>query len=246
MKYWPQEAYKWYRNACAQYDYPAWPYGKALKALIASTDTVLDLGCGIGMASLMISPWCRQVIALDQDETALHWLEESARERNLLNIETVHQCWPPLEPIRADVIVALHVYGAMRLPENLKAVFTSAHKGGFIACDAPCSRDEEPFVELKEELGTKLNYQNCDNGCYTKAVMETLGARVQCAKVVYEFGQPLDTIGEVARFICWQSGVLPDKAHMVAKYADRYALKKDGGYLIPITRQSCGITFLKP
>jgi precorrin-6B methylase 2 len=244
MKYWPKEAYKWYSEACALYDYPALPYGNAIKALIASTDTVLDLGCGIGAASMMIAPWCKNVIALDQDENALCWLETRVKECGISNIETVHESWPPPMPIQAEVIIALHVYGAMRSKDNLKLAFESANKGGFIACSANRSHEYEPFLELKEELGI-MPKKSCDNGCYIKGVMEALGANVECEKTVYEFGQPLDTRAEVIKFICWQIGVDDTVAHIVEKYVNRYTIKSDNGYLVPIKRQSCGITFIK-
>ena len=56
MQQWPAEGYKWYRDACDMFGYPGRPYGKLLKPLISKDDTVLDLGCGIGAASLMMSP----------------------------------------------------------------------------------------------------------------------------------------------------------------------------------------------
>jgi precorrin-6B methylase 2 len=245
MKYWPKEAYKWYSKACIKYDYPALPYGKAIKALLEKTDTVLDLGCGIGAASIMISPWCKHIIALDQDENALYLLKTHAKENSVLNIETIHESWPLSMPIQVDIIIALHVYGVMRSLDNLKLVFESANKGGFIACNAVCCRDDEPFIKLKEELGIAFNHEKCDNGCYIKGVLEALGADVKCLKAVYEFGQPLDTMEEVISFISWQVGADDNMRHIVEKYVDCYAIKKDDGFLIPIKRKSCGITFLK-
>ena len=245
MKHWPQEAYHWYSDACSRYDYPGLPYGQAIKALVTGTDTVLDLGCGIGAASVMIAPWCKQVIALDQDEHALHWLTAKAREYGLLNIETVHAGWPPQTPMQVDVLIALHVYQAMHSLENLKLVFESVTKGGFIACNASYARDEEPFIELKEELGLKPSSKSCASGCYIKGVLEALGADVKCEQAVYEFGQPMDNLNEVLRFLCWKSGANDATAHIVEKYVDRYAVKSDAGYVVPIKRRSCGITFLK-
>jgi len=99
MKKWPQEGYKWYRDACDMFDYPGLPYGKRIKALSANTDTVLDLGCGIGAASVMLSPWCGRVIALDQDENALRCLGDHVRERGIANIDIVNARWPVQTPM---------------------------------------------------------------------------------------------------------------------------------------------------
>ena len=245
MKNWPQEAYKWYREACDMFDYPSGPYGKPIKALIAEGDTVMDLGCGIGAASIMIAPWCRRVIALDQDENALRCLTDRARETGITNIEIIHERWPVLAPLQVDVIIALHVAQAMNSLANIKNVFESAAKGGFIACQAPVSRQDEPFCELKEELGITPSYEKCDNGCHIKGMLDALGARVSCEKHVYEFGQPLNTPEEAARFICWQIGAEDSMIPTVNKRIEHYTVKTNGKYLVPIRRQSCGITFVK-
>ena len=245
MKKWPQEGYKWYRDACDMFDYPGLPYGKRIKALSANTDTVLDLGCGIGAASVMLSPWCGRVIALDQDENALRCLGDHVRERGIANIDIVNARWPVQTPMQADVIIALHVYGAMRSFDNLKLIFESAAKGGFIACNAPSSRHDESFAELKEALGIPPNYEKCDNGCYIMGVMEALGAHTTCKRVTYQFGQPLETPDEAIRFICWQIQGEEAMLPVIRKHVERY-VKKDGAkYVIPITRHSCGVTFLK-
>ena len=245
MKKWPEEAYEWYREACEMFNYPAGPYGEQVKALIASGDTVLDLGCGIGAASVMMSPWCKRVIALDQDENALRCLTDKAQKSGISNIETAHESWPLSQSIKADVVIALHVAQVMRSFSNLKLVFESANKGGFIACQSPVSRQDEPFWELKEDLGITPNYEKCDNGCYIKGALEALGASVTCKKNIYEFGQPLKTQEEAVRFISWQIDANDSMAQIIKKHLDRYVVKVDGGYLVPITRQTCGISFFR-
>ena len=245
MKRWPREAYKWYRSACDMFNYPAGPYGDSIKTLVASGDTVLDLGCGIGAASIMMAQWCKLVIALDQDEDALARLEVDARERGVTNIVAEHGSWPLDKPLRSDIVVALHVSRAMRSFPALKRVFESADKGGFIACQASVPREDESFRELKEELGITPNYRKCDNGCYTRGCLEALGAQVTCEKKVYEFGQPLDTLEEAVRFISWQIGADDSMIDTVKKRVDRYTHKTGGKYLVPITRHSCGIGFVK-
>ena len=249
MKGWPKEAYGWYYKACKMFDYPAGPYGKALRELISKDDTVLDLGCGIGAASVMISPWCKKVIAMDQDENALHHLAANARELNLGNIEILHDSWPPVSPIKADVIIALHVQKAMRSLSNIRLVFESSKKGGFIASQVAVSRQEEPFCELKEALGIPPNHEKCDNGCYVKGALEALGASAACGKKVYDFGQPLDAMDEVVQFISWQieleSPPKDSDVQKIKEYANRYAEKAGGKYLVPIERHCCTVSFLK-
>ena len=245
MKKWPQEAYRWYRDACDMFNYPGLPYGNLIKELVSDSDRVLDIGCGIGVASIMMSPWCRRVIAMDQDKNTLNCLEAEALALGISNIEIVNDSWPLQMPIQADVIIALHVYNVMRSFDNLKLIFESANKGGFIACNALTCYQDEPFVELKEELGIIPKHKMCANGCYIKGIMEAMGARVTCEKTIYEFGQPLDTFEEVVHFIQWQIMAEDSMIPIIGKYVDRYVNKTDGKYLVPITRHCCAITFTK-
>jgi len=250
MKKWPPKAYGWYHNACKMFDYPAGPYGQPLRALIAKDDTVLDLGCGIGAASIMLSPWCGKIIAMDQDESALSHLAANMQDLNIHNIEILHDSWPSKTSInKADVIIALHVQKAMRSFSNVKSVFESAKKGGFIASQAPVSEQDEPFRELKEALGIQPNFEKCDNACYIKGALEALGANVTCEKKVYDFGQPLDTMEEVFQFISWQLSAdftVDDTAtKTIKKFTDLYSKKTDDKYLVPLKRHCCAISFVK-
>jgi hypothetical protein len=193
----------------------------------------------------MMSPWCKQVIALDEDEAALACLAAQVRERNITNIVIKHEAWPPATPVMMDIVVALHVPRATRTPENLKLIFESANKGAFIACQAPVSRQDEPFHELKEELGITTNFEKCHNGCFVRGCLEAFGTHVSCEKKVYEFGQPLDSMEEAVSFISQQIGADDSMIGTVEKRAERYAHKNGGGYIVPITRQSCAISFVK-
>jgi len=213
--------------------------------LISTNDTVLDLGCGIGAAALTIAPWCKSVIALDNDKDALGYLENRAKELGISNITTKHSNWPDDAPLEVDVVIALHVYQVMHSPHNLKPVLESAKRCGLIACHAPVFRRDESFVELKEELGITPYYELCDNGCYTKGALDALGARTSCKKAVYNFSQPLDSLDEVARFIAWQINARDSMAEIITKRAHRYVIKENDKYLVPVTRHSCLITFKK-
>ena len=239
------DCHRWYRSACQKFNYPAGPYGSLIRALIKSGDIVLDLGCGIGAAAIMVSPWCKEVIALDADEDALACLADEVRERDITNIAVKHGVWPLEAPIGADIVVALYVSRVLHSAANLKLVFESANRGGFIACQSPVSLPDEPFRELKEELGITTNYEKCQNGCFVRGCLEILGARVSCEKKVYEFGQPLETLEEAVRFISWQAGADDSMIETVEKRVGRYAQKTNGGYMVPITRQSCAISFKK-
>ena len=228
------------------FNYPEGPYGKRILSLVSEGDSVLDLGCGIGAASIMLSPFCKRVIAMDQDKNALAFLEANARKLKLNNIETIHDVWPVSAPVNTDIVIALHVKKAMYSFTNLKLVFESAKRGGFIACQAPISVQDEPFRELKEALGITPRSENCENGCYIMGILNGMGASVSCEKKVYEFGQPLDTAEDAVSFIAWQVDADDSMIQTVGQYMKRYTDKTGyGKYLVQIKRHCCGITFLK-
>ena len=242
------ESYKWYSDACKMYGYPAHPYGKAIEALVERDDAVLDLGCGIGAASLMVAPRCKSVIALDQDMEALKHLEAEAEKLGVTNIETVCGSWPACAPARADVVLVLHVRNMMKTQENLKLIYESAARGGFIACHASFSREQRPFAELIEALGNAADFRldSCENGCFARGVLEALGARVECERFKYDLGQPLDTLDEAFRFLCRQAGAEGPSVRTVEKYIARYVTAVGDRFLVPIERHSCGMAFARP
>lgn len=245
MKFWPKDSLSWYEKACDMFDYPNKPFGSFIKEIISSKDTVLDLGCGLGAASLMIAPWCKKVLAFDQDQEALDRLESKMSSLDISNIERINGCWPMEDKIHPEVVIALNVHNALKTVENMSAMYQMAKRAGFIACAAPTSREEESFLELKKELGIEPHWERCNNGCWTKGVLEGLGAFVQCQKVTYEFGQPLNTMEEVVQFIGWQIGVDSSSENIIRKYSEKYIIKQNNKLIVPITRQSCGITFEK-
>lgn len=245
MKFWPEDALRWYEDACEMFEYPKRQYGGMLAGIIGEEDTVLDLGCGNGAASLLIAPWCKQVIALDQDEEALQQLDKRMKQQGITNIVLKHGVWSPKDPVTADVVVALHVHKALRSFENLSFLYKSVKKGGMIACQAGSDSSEEPFAELKKELGVLPKYEQCENGCYTKGVLQGLGASVTCQRFTYDFGQPLAGMEEAVRFLSWQLHTDDSCENVIRKYLDSYVKPCGGRYVIPIVRQCCGITFLK-
>jgi len=62
-------------EAAGRYD------GERLTPFIEPTDTVLDLGCGIGRVTRYVAPLCREVWAVDVSETMLRFARERLAER---------------------------------------------------------------------------------------------------------------------------------------------------------------------
>jgi SAM-dependent methyltransferase len=100
---------------------------------------VLDLGCGLGIISLVLLSLGYRVIASDYDEDALAFVVESARRNGLPPPETRSVDWRAVYPdLLVDRIVAAEVLYESR---NLRPVaeFVQRHllpDGAAIICDA--------------------------------------------------------------------------------------------------------------
>lgn len=105
-----------------------WPSGLALAECVAALDLtdvdVLELGCGLGVPSLVAAARGAQVVATDWAPEALALLEQNA-QRNRLSPETLRMDWRRpaiLGGRRFDLVLAADVLYEARNVEPLLAV----------------------------------------------------------------------------------------------------------------------------
>ena len=72
-----------YKKAAAFWNYPEVPYGQALRAMIQPDDVVADIGCGIGMVSQFMAPFCKEVLAIDKNDEVLQSLQIDLQEKSI-------------------------------------------------------------------------------------------------------------------------------------------------------------------
>jgi len=86
-------------------------------------DTVLEFGCGTGGITLNLAKYCQKVIGVDLSAEMLEILNEKAKKRNIINIETHHASFltynqdPSCEVDKIISVLALH-----HLPDFWKSV----------------------------------------------------------------------------------------------------------------------------
>ena len=56
-------------------------------------NSLLDIGCGVGNLSLLISPKVKEVYSLDFSSRMLEILDENAKKENIRNIKTINASW---------------------------------------------------------------------------------------------------------------------------------------------------------
>jgi predicted nicotinamide N-methyase len=96
----PEVARRFKQNEYMPYWAQVWPASLLLAATVAEWPPVvndppgvLDMGCGLGLASLLVSHLGYRVVAADQDEDALAFVAESARRNGLPVPETRFLDW---------------------------------------------------------------------------------------------------------------------------------------------------------
>lgn len=241
---WPKESEKWYIEACDMLKYPEIPLAKFFDQIIHPKDTVLDLGCGYGVVSTYLSPRCKKVIALDQSESAIEYLNKDIDNKGIKNIESICGLFSETQIEPCDVTIALYVHRLIDSIKDAKRLLSITKREGIILCNHPeGSASFRP--SMAKRLGIEKKSGFCRNGCYIVALLESLGAKVSCEKITHDFGQPVDSLEEASKFMCWQMHLDSEYIPKIRGFADDYITLRDGRMYIENKRTSCVITFKK-
>lgn len=92
--------------------------------------SVLDIGCGGGIAAFACTPPATKVIGVDHQQSMLDMFEDNAKQRGL-EVETFLGDWPDIanEVEKADVVTCHHVvYNVSRIEEFVAALDAHANK----------------------------------------------------------------------------------------------------------------------
>lgn len=142
-----------------------WPAGLLLADAIAAwgpcgddPPRVLELGCGLGLASLVLSHLGYRVVASDYDEDALAFVAENARRNRVRAPETRYLDWrEPVAGLSFDRIVAADVLYETR---NLRPVAEFLHDhletGGFALIADPNRMTAEGFDKIARHCGLSV------------------------------------------------------------------------------------------
>ncbi len=142
--------------------------------------TVLDIGCGGGIAAFAISPPAQKVIGVDHQREMLDMFEANAHKRNL-KVETFEGFWPAIadQVPNADVVTVHHVvYNVSEIKPFIEALISHAKRrvvlelplvhpmtprsNGwkyFWNLDRPTSPTADDLLKVLHEMGIEANIE---------------------------------------------------------------------------------------
>ena len=187
MFQWNEEKLRFMEDAAAWGDFHA-RLAAALAPYLPGDGHICDAGCGTGHLSLALSPYVRQVTAVDVSGEALGLLAENCRKRHMTNI-TIRRGdiaqLPPEEPYDAMVfcffghIKEILAISAAQCRGTVLAVMRNDAAHRFSAAQPAIRRGG--YFRGREEL-------------------EKLGVPFQAKEMELPMGQPFRTLSDARRF----------------------------------------------
>lgn len=124
---------------------------RAIEALgFKSTDTVADIGAGVGYMSFLIAPKVAKVYAVDVQSEMLDRLRERQQKNGLVNVEPIQsdETSIPLANGSVDWAIMVDAYHEFAYPrEMMNAVFSALKPGGKVVLLE--YKGENPLIAIK-------------------------------------------------------------------------------------------------
>src|SRR5579875_730269 len=105
-----------------------------LREQVTPQNSVLDVGAGTGRFSLALSPFVRQVTALEPNASMLQYLREEIEAGGITNINVLRSTWEEApDDLRADIVICSHVlYPILDIVPFLKKLHAASEQACFI------------------------------------------------------------------------------------------------------------------
>lgn len=157
------------------------PSHRRARKKVEVNGSILDVGCGGGIAAFAASPPATTVIGVDHQQEMLDMFTETAESRKLAHQEFLGD-WPDVAPQvpHADVVTCHHVvYNVPRIEEFIEALDTHAHHRVVIEMpqehplanmsaawkyfwdlDRPTNPTSHDFVAILKSMGLNAQYED--------------------------------------------------------------------------------------
>ncbi len=200
---WSEKRARWYLRAVQESDYPQRVF-EALDPVITETESLLDVGAGIGALSFPAARRFKRVTALDPSLPMLRVLEEEAKLRGIENIRILQGSWDQVELEPQSVILCANVppvldniasFGrrATSLASSLVAVVTRAGRKGLSGADKFYFQELYPLL-LGRPFGERPDYRD------RMQELLRLGLGVRRSVIEYDLDQPFRDLDEAVDF----------------------------------------------
>lgn len=234
---WNARRAHWYMKAIDRGDYPR-AFLPLFSGLLRPSDSVLDIGAGIGALSLLIAPQVRTVTAVDSSIHAIRMLEALAQEREIHNIVCVTAAWGEFVPEPHDVVIA--AYAGKNVVGSAEALLSLTRAAvRLVVAVVPVQEYKTEFRinELAALLGKPPLLTSGTSGDVREA-LRALGCSPRSQVFTYEFGQPFDDADEAAEFLGEYLGLSDAEKAVVRAWVEPRLVVRDGGLYLPSTRTS--------
>ena len=183
---WNEQTVRWFRNASAYTGYNR-KLAQLLLAHIPCRETLCDVGCGLGLIDLELSPYIGQITCVDISAGVISALEQSIRQRGIANVT----------PVCAD---ALSLQGQW---DTAIALFF----GGYTLLPAYLSRVQDRLIlavheESKGRFGPADHKAiKCTDVQNVKAFLDAQGIHYHLEIGALEYGQPFPDRQDAEAFV---------------------------------------------
>ena len=198
---------------------------------IKDCDSLLDIGCGPGTIALEMASKLQKIYALDYSQGMLDCVKDNCKEKNILNLETIHKSWyDSWEDIpSADIVTASRSMEVKDIKDAIIKLNSKANKRVYLSTKVGGSFvDVNILNQLERKIIPRPDY------IYILNVLHSMGiyAKVDFIK---NKSHKLDASSakEFVKKISWSLGELSNKEKKVLKkyFKTTYKNKKQEDYI---------------
>lgn len=133
------------------------------KNLIKESDSVLDIGCGAGKYSIVISDKCKSILGIDISSKMIKFANDKAKEFNKTNVNFIKEDWGNLELDkynRSFDVVFAHMTPAINSAKTFEKMIKASRRV-CIMCK-PTRRYDSILDEIKKMVGLEETNSKSD------------------------------------------------------------------------------------
>lgn len=184
---WNEQTADWF-DAASRYTGFHQKLSEKLLPHIGKRDSLVDLGCGVGLIDFALSSAISEITCVDESSEALTCLERLASARGVSNVRAIQADAYALEG-RWDTVLAVF-FGTFA--DHLNALLRLCNESVIAIVHA----DAQGLLGPKEYHPPK-----CNTVSQTKKELDAMGIRYTCEEHALEYGQPFASLSEAEVFV---------------------------------------------